>query len=228
MARVKLGSGITSINGSIGGTTYQNSASGTIAKNKGRRTNKSSYQSDKNKSVLSYIQQYWSNMNAADRQQWQDYAVFKPVSQKNNAGRFLNGQQIFALYNYAYFTQFESIINVPVFDTEALTLLTFWIASDGTNVYLKSPTNIDETQYFVIFKISAPTKQSRKRSVGGVKSIYVEFAVSDTVDITAAYTSLFGLVPQVGQYVECEFQIFSATTINWTNRGKIVTEVVTV
>lgn len=223
MARVILGGGISSINGSIGGTTFQSGSSGTIAKNKGHKTKSNSFQSSVNKVNIAYVSQLWSNMSASDREAWNSYAIFKPVTQKNNSGRFLSGQQLFFLYNYAGYYQSEAIINTPSFSTEVITLTSLRIVNDGGTLYINSDVAINEAINFLIAKISSPVKPSQKRSVGGVKQIYCEFSSTTDMNITSQYQSLFGIIPSVGQSVEVEFQMFSSTTENWSNKIKVVT-----
>lgn len=225
MARVTLGGVISSLNGSIGGTTYQAGRSGIVAKNKGYRTQKSSYQSDKAKVALSKISQAWCNLSQSDRDLWNNYAVFKPVSQKNNVGRFLNGQQIFNLYNSAYLLQFDTLVSTPVYDVTPCDFRNVSVVNDGANLNVRLSTSMDEATEFLMFKISAQCKSSQGRAVGGVKSIYCEFGGSYEWDITSDYIAFYGAIPAVGAHVEIEIQFFRADCPNWTNKARVVTTV---
>jgi len=225
MARVTLGGSIASLNGSIGGTTFQNGISGSIAKNKGVKTKSSSTQSAKAKVALSMINQAWSNMSGSDRQLWDDYAIFKPVPQKNNNSRFLDGHQLFTFYNSAYRLQFDTIQNTPAFLTTPPDFRSPSIVNDGSNLYVRLSSSMDEGTEFLMFRISAPCKASQSRSVGGTKFIWLKFEGSYVYDITKDYTSLYGIIPPVGSYVEVEFQYFRSDCPNWTNRVKLVTTV---
>lgn len=222
MARVTLGGGISSINGSIGGTTYQNGASGTIAKNKGVKTKSTSSQAQFSKQVTSVVSQAWGNLSVSSRAQWDAYAIYKPVPQNNNTGRFLTGQQIFNLYNSARYIFDGGIVPTPTFTTNPALDTVITIVSDGSALFLRSSTAYDEADRIGIYKISGTVKVSRNRSVGGVKYIPVTFGGSGEVDITSAYASLYGAIPLTNDYVEMEYQIFNTDNPNWTPKFKKV------
>lgn len=222
MARVTLGGGISSLNGSIGGTTYQNSASGTIAKNKGIKTKSTSSQAQYSKQVTSVVSQAWSDLSAATRDAWDAYAIFKPVPQKHNSGRFLTGQQIFNLYNSAMYMYNGGIISSPIFITTPSLDTTITIHSDGSSLYLRSSTGYDESSYIGIYKLSAQVRGSQSRSVGGVKYMPVIFSGGGESDITNQYVALYGFAPVENEYIEMEYQIFNVANPNWTPKFKKV------
>ena len=215
MARITLGSGISSINGSIGGTTYQSSNAGTIAKNKGARVRRLSAGTGRVSSIITTVQQGWSILSAATRAEWEAYAIFKQVPQKNNPNRYLNGQQLFALYNYSYYFQFGGLATTPNFVTDAIPDNDFTIHFDTGSLYVRSNNSIDEGDFFVNFKISAQLKASRQKSVGGLKQIKCTFGGGTEQDITTAYTQLYGTTPIIGSYVEISTKIFCTTIPTW-------------
>lgn len=218
MARVTLGGGISSINGSIGGSTFQSGNSGTIIKNKGIPTVRHSSQANQSKSIIAHINQMWSDLNTTAKSEWQNFSIYKPTAQKNNPSRFLNGHQCFLLYNYAYFANQGGIIANPTFSTENASFRTFTIHNDTSNLFVRSTTSIDEGDTFLMFKISSQVKNGRVSSVGGVKQIICSFSGTAEFDITAPYQALFGSIPPVGSYVECEFQLFRSDFVNWNNK----------
>lgn len=225
MALITLGSGITGIRGKIGGTVYQGSASGTISKNRGYRPNKSSYQSDKAKTSISVLNQKWSSLSTAEKQLWANFAIFKPTQQHNGTGRFLNGQQCFLLYNYALYTYDGTIVTSPTFDTAHVLNYSFTIVNDGSQLYVRASSSIDEAETLVVFKISCITKNGVKSAKAGVKYIRLFFNGSYEVDITDAYNLLYGQPATIGSYVECEFQIFKVDSVNWLNKYRQIYQV---
>ena len=221
MALITLGNGISNIRGKIGGTVYQHSQAGTISKNRGSRTNKSSYQSDKAKITVAYLNQVWSNMSATDRNQWINFALYKPTPQKNNPSRFLNGQQIFILSNYAQFLQFLTISTTPIFSTTPALSTFITLENIAGALLVNSTFAIDETTDYLILKVSNRMKPTRQRAVGGVKYINTVFANTTSCDITSDYTDLYGAIPSTGEFVEIQYQLFSNVATNWTGRSQL-------
>jgi hypothetical protein len=226
MALISLGSGITSIRGKIGGTVYQGSASGTIAKNRGFRPRKVSMQSAKAKAILSTLAQYWLTMSVSDRGTWNSYAIFKPTLQNNGTGRFLNGQQIFLFYAYAYFLQFDTVPSAPTFTTANFSSTGFVIQNDSGILNFIVSYNIDETTDFIKFKISNSIPPGRNYPIGGLKYIYTLFANTSIYDFSTAYLDLFGRLPAVGEYVFLEAQLFKSVTANWSNITRLKVQVI--
>jgi hypothetical protein len=226
MALITLGSGITGIRGKIGGTVYQGSASGTISKNRGYRAKSQSLQSARAQTILGQCAQYWLTMSDTDRAAWNAYAIFKPTLQKNGTGRFINGQQIFLYYAYRYFLQFASVPSIPTFTTSNFAFSAFNIFNTAGVLEVFADFSIDESAVFCILKLSNSIPVGRNYATGGVKYIFTLFNNSVSTDITQKYTDVFGRVPQVGEYLILEAQLFSATNANWTNvyKAKVIVQ----
>jgi hypothetical protein len=226
MALISLGSGITSIRGKIGGTVYQGSASGTISKNRGYKTKNSSVQAARAMTTLNQLSQYWLTLSTIDRAAWNAYAIYKPTLQKNGTGRFLNGQQLFMYYSFRYFLQFQSIPSAPTFVTNSFPYSTFDIFNTYGALDIFAGFNIDETVSFLNLKISNSIPEGRNYATGGLKYIYTLFNNNTSTDITTKYNDVFGRVPQVGEYLIIEAQLYSATNANWTNvyKAKVIVQ----
>lgn len=220
MALITLGSGITGIRGKIGGTVYQGSASGTISKNRGYRAKSSSIISAKAQTILGQVSQYWLTMSDTDRATWNAYATFKPTLQKNGTGRFLNGQQIFLFYAYKYYLQFASVPSAPTFVTGSIAYSSFDIFNTAGVLEIFAGFQIDESAVFCILKLSNSIPVGRNYATGGVKYIFTNFGNSDSTEITQKYLDTYGRLPQVGEYLILEAQLFSATNANWVNNWK--------
>jgi hypothetical protein len=85
--------------------------------------------------------------------------------------------------------------------------------------------NINEANFFVICKLSAPVKQGSVKSKGGVKYIPTVFSNTTQSDITTEYQRLYGIVPASGTFIEFEHQIFMTNDVNWLPKYKEIAEV---
>jgi len=225
MARIVYGNGISSLSGKVGGTVYSHGLSGAVMKSTPIKRNNSSVHSQYNRLTLSALNQIWSAMSPAARTLWNDYSLFKLVPQKNNPGRFLNGQQIFILYNYARVTVQGAAELVPAFDTSAPALVTADITNTAGVLTVDTSAAVNELIQFLMFRISGRMRPGRKAAPGGLKFIQLVFANSTSCDITTAYELLYGAVPASGDYVEIEYQIFQTSAPNWSTKTRLVTEV---
>jgi len=208
------------IKGKIGGTSFSNSIAGRTMKNGGRRSIGLSYQSSQAKLLLNKISSMWINLTDAERQEWSLMANYKPTSQKRNIGKFINGQQFYIKFQSAHFNQFSSFFGSPILTPYAFTQLTPSLTNVAGTLTLNVTNNINETDEFVIFKISAPVNGSKNSPRGGVKMVRLSFANTSSCDISFLYTSLFGMLPPVGSYVFCEFQSFATQVTDFTSVQK--------
>lgn len=196
--------------------SFSSSVSGKVMKVSGRNRKSSSSQSGIAKSLLSNLQNNWRNITVIQREAWQQYSVFRPVEQRNNPGRYINGQQYYLRYNSALFKQFSVIQNAVSFNTTTPFSTQLGILSAAGVLSVLATDPIDEANDFVMFKISAPMPASRKQPVGGTKQIVLTFGNTNACDITAAYIALFGKIPVAGQSVFIEYTFFKANFIQWS------------
>lgn len=213
------------ISGKIGALSFSTSLSGKTIKVGGRPRTKSSYESDLTKSTMYMLQNEWRNLSSNQRANWATYANFRPVEQNNNPGRFINGQQYFIKYNFAYFYQFGTIITDPVFAVDTPFTDTLEINRGLIESNVISTQNIDETNDFCIFKISGPMSAARNKPPGGVKQIKLTFGNSTSCTITGTVFNLFGANYQVGDTVFIEYTFFKTQFIQWSNTTRIKVEV---
>jgi len=226
MARFQQSPLAPHISGKIGGFSFSTSLSGKTIKVSGKPRNKDSYESDLTKSNMQFLQNSWRNMTNAQREAWNTFANFRPVEQKNNPGRFINGQQYFIKYNFAYYYQFGSIVTTPVFSVDAPFNAELSINRGLIETSVVSDVNIDETTDFCIFKISGVMPPSRKRPTGGVKQIKLIFGNTTSYTITGTLFTLFGTTPQVGDTVYIEYTFYKTNFIQWSAASTLKVEVV--
>jgi len=99
MASIQLGNIVSSIAGSVGGTTFRRTQRGQIMYNKQNRQNKSANSKNSVKNKIGSILQKWGSLEETDRELWNIQASLYP--QKNKFGEvvYFTGRQFFTKLN---------------------------------------------------------------------------------------------------------------------------------
>lgn len=99
MAVIKLGSIVTDIAGSIGGTTFRRTSTGHAVYNKQGRQVKSAFAKASRKNELGNIFSNWYNISESEREQWAINASTYPLKDKFGNTKYLTGRQLFTKLN---------------------------------------------------------------------------------------------------------------------------------
>ena len=99
MAVIKLGSIVTDIAGSIGGTTFRRTSTGHAAYNKQGRQVKSAFAKTSRKNELGNIFSSWYNLTENEREQWALNASVYPLKDKFGNTKYLTGRQLYTKLN---------------------------------------------------------------------------------------------------------------------------------
>lgn len=99
MAVIKLGSIVTDIAGSIGGTTFRRTSTGHAVYNKQGRQVKSAFAKASRKNELGNIFSSWYNLTEMEREQWAKNASTYPLKDKFGNTKYLTGRQLYTKLN---------------------------------------------------------------------------------------------------------------------------------
>ena len=116
MAVIKLGSIVTDIAGSIGGTTFRRTSTGHAAYNKQGRQVKSAFAKASRKNQLGNIFSNWYNLTESEKEQWALNASNYPLKDKFGNTKYLTGRQLYTKLN-AQLLPANVTSNVNKFDT---------------------------------------------------------------------------------------------------------------
>lgn len=100
MARITFGSIITSINGSIGGITYQTNKSGAIARLRPTNPKKPTSKQSSSIAEFSNLGNIWSTITPAQKVLWNDFAEINPKVDRFGALKILTGYNYFISLNF--------------------------------------------------------------------------------------------------------------------------------
>jgi hypothetical protein len=211
MARIIYSGLVTSIRGSIGGTTFQNNAYGFTAKNKPNMIKPNSVPQSLSKIILSKAVKGWSTITDSDRASWNTFADTFPQFAKNNPSSQLSGYAAFVKWHTTFFLGAgvgaayvpEPVTAMPTIDTvifslsrvaSVLTLAYNWTLADGewqVNVYISRP-----------FLASQNFIGTSPRFLISITND------DDSSNIASLYSALFGRLPNAGEVVNVEYELY--------------------
>jgi hypothetical protein len=195
MARVKFGSLVSSIEGQLGGSVFQKNVSGYSVRQQGGTVNRNTFSMNQTRVVNGRLQNAWRSLSQSDQATWQAFANYNPVQQKNNAGKFINGQAAFLRINYYRLFAGFSILTIPIFDFATAAPFTVVYNLGFATLEVQCTGVFDNTTDMNILFATAPLSIGINNPRNFLRQIPIDQDNSNLYDITAAYTSLFGRIP---------------------------------
>lgn len=195
MAKVKLNAIISSINGKIGGTVFQNTAAGLIMKNSPQLPFASSMAQNSVNNYMYRCQYEWQALTSCQRQTWNSFAKFIKKSQHSQKDLFLNGQQLFIQFNFYRFLYGIAVLQNPQFVKDELTPIDGVISLVGAALTFTIDRPIISANEFLILQIT--TKVSPTINNPGSRYRSIIFTTTDAAnwDISIPYSDVYGFVP---------------------------------
>lgn len=160
MAVVTYGALITDLRGSIGGTTFQNNASGAIARSRSYTpVNPSRQQSDRQLAMIQLVA-YWAKLSAANKALWNALAVaHRKINDWGNYAR-LSGYQWFMSYNLNAFTLDQGPWDYPQSYILVDPPAAFNLVADHDHLYLDFGTPVAFPGTYAGIYATVPMRQS--------------------------------------------------------------------
>jgi hypothetical protein len=212
MARVQLSALLNSISGNLSGSTFFRTRHGIVLSNR-RHSSQSprSHHFLKHASLIR-VTSLWFSLSTSVRSQWTQFARFARVRSRPDSPGFLSARQLFVHVNYIRFYQGIPAITAPVF--EAFQLASASISSLVTTATLvitfnRSFVAADEFPILYLSCIKNETS-SPFRSTKHLMLLYP--ANSATFDITSSWSSVYGSLPSVGQFISYRLALASVTS----------------
>jgi hypothetical protein len=194
MAKVTYTGIVESINGSIGGLTFQKNSSGDIVRLRPRSSKSSTYDQQLKQSIHVNLLHLYTALSDANKILWDAFAVSYPKTDKWGNSKILTGQQWFLSINYYQLLINSTTLSEPpayaVPDAiDGLNVLLSYesIILDFTNDKVTTDTNI------MIFA-TQPIVGSIRNSRPYFKYLTTcDFSELGTLDITDLWKAKFGL-----------------------------------
>jgi hypothetical protein len=209
MARVKYGSIVTSLSGSVGTATFQKSASGAILRSKPIPLHSRTEGQLACRSKMQSLQNAWISLTPAARAKWIYFVAFSGQHITRDDNVLISGYNLFLKYQFA-----RLLCNLPLLTSWTYNPLlvfpkSFNLNTVGPTSYIYFNSILDATKYFFILKLSYPHSAAQRYS--SRNSLYMSIPVkSDYLFyITGQYLAGFGILPPVGATLSWSIYWFS-------------------
>lgn len=212
MAVIKLGSIITDIAGSIGGTTFRRTSTGHAVYNKQGRQVKSAFAKASRKNELGNIFSNWYNLSEKEREQWALNASTYPLKDKFGNTKYLTGRQLYTKLN-AQLLPANGTSNVSEFDVYVelapANINSFQISESDLSIYVGGSFSV-QTIYISMYQLR---KGGRVKPHAHFKRTAVKVTTSDNVlDIWNEFQKQFPLAKD-GQTFGFNIQYVNASGV---------------
>jgi hypothetical protein len=159
---------------------------------------------------IRYLQQLWCNSTIGERLQWQSFAAFAKVPQKNNPARFLNGQQLFIQINVNLQTGGKDLMLSPVFVPNTLVPINFTMYDEMGRIYLGSDRNITVADEFVLLFMSPPLSNGIMHTSVNMRSIDMGTLYGlRNYNITGGYVAVYAVSPWITMNILYKYKVVS-------------------
>jgi hypothetical protein len=218
MARIVYSALVSHINGSIAGTTFQRNAYGFTVKKKPTQVFPNTASQQQHKASLQFLAGLWKTMSLTIRNSWDAYALANPVPSRLNPTSFLTGHAQWLRTNLLRSISGDSLLlTTPPNAQDTLNTGTIEVRRVGaTLIYFNDSDSINNNLTVLTFMSSVSPNsraydRSRTRYTGAMNLVAL-----DQIDVTGAYTKVFGGIPTAGQSLFLK-QVY----INLTN-GQVI------
>lgn len=212
MAVIKLGSIVTDIAGSIGGTTFRRTSTGHAVYNKQGKQVKSAFAKASRKNELGNIFSSWYNLTENEREQWALNASVYPLKDKFGNTKYLTGRQLYTKLN-AQLLPAKAKSDVKNFDPfvelAPVNIYGFDINDNALNLY------VDGTfgKQYIFISIYQLRRRGRVKPHAHFKRTAVKVVLSKNyVNIWGEFTRQFPLA-QNGQTFGFNIQFVNASGV---------------
>jgi hypothetical protein len=209
MARVKFGSLVSGLSGSIGGSTFQQSLYGNILRSRPRNNKTNSAAQFKARTYMTQCQAGWKALTPADRVQWDQFIAFSGASINRDRAVLLSGHALYLKYNYARLASGFTLLNSLVYASAPAWPSLNSIRTSAPNIFFYFSANLDTMQIFPTVFLSNRQSEGRSYSPAGLRFM-PGMNTSGTVSyISGSYSPIFGRDLAVGDFVNVKIQFFS-------------------
>lgn len=205
MAIIQLGSIITNIKGSIGGTTFSSSRAGTIAKNRvhGKRAVSQNQANALNFSKI--VTNGWNALTVAQQNEFNSYAIANPFTDRYGITKMLTGYQWYKQLSFAKYYWQGSNLNAPPSYATPLALPSFTVTLNSSQMLFNWSTPINPAQLFLYFYTSPPIKGNAKLSRGAyrltdIRSLNYASSFNFTQAWQQAHGISYGALTGIGKF----------------------------
>jgi len=202
MARIVYSALVTSIRGSIGGTTFQNNAYGFTIKNKPNVIRPNTPNQELRKLALSRAVKSWAGLSDAERSDWNTWAAANPQFAKHNQSSVLSGYAVFtrSMVFLMIGTGLSAVIvTAPSYTIIPLDTVTWTVSDAGQPFTITSDWVIGDGSLQALVYATRQFLGSQT-FIGSAGRFIIELSTTDaTTNIGSEYAAIFGREPALAE-----------------------------
>jgi hypothetical protein len=223
MARVIYSALIEKIQGSIGGTTFQQNAYGFTIKKKPNVVNKRRADQYTTRTLVARVSRAWQNLTDANRTAWDSYAAAFPRQSKNNPASVLSGFNYFqAVTNYRFAAGLAVLASPSLtqFDDD---IDQFEVILSGGVLYISMPAGAQTGAWYGLIYLSQEVPVTVNFVKPRHRFIIASNDFASDVSVSTPYLAKFGALPSLGNFVAAKLVTICTTNgqINTYEFGRV-------
>lgn len=202
MARITYSALVTRINGTIGGTTFQNNKYGFTVKSKPKTVKPNSLLQAEKKVYMSAATKSWKLLTDVQRNDYNTFATTRPQYAKNNPSIQLNGFNIFVKWHALEFLRTGDITailyNIGSGSSTVDTLTALSVVNDGSDLRVYSTWANNTDNHYVLWFVSRPFPDTVNFLGSNVRYMFFTGNANGSDLITTPYKNIWGSLPEIG------------------------------
>lgn len=224
MARVKTSAIISTIQGKLNGSVFQNSQGGLIIRNQGAKINSNTLRSNSHRVGLSAVQGEWQNLTNAQRLLWQTYSLYLNKKQKHSTSLIVSGHQLFIDINTIRYDLSSSnvlfqpyLLSTPILAPLPLPINITAITRFGLSLVVTLDRAVVAASEVLILYLSSSRLPSQMSAYA--KLILMKAPTTDGFNFLCYdyYESVYGRVVDTGEYIQSKIAIYSTASQNYSS-----------
>ena len=222
MARIKYGSLVTEIVGSIGGQTFQKCRGGFIVRNKPRSPFRRSEAQSRGRTAIAQLSQAWRVLTPVNRASWESVAPSWPKTDKFGDPYIMSGYECFIhanLFLVGTPSSYNQVGQLPSVLTPIQSLEVNVSAFGGP--FELSWNGVLNSAELLLVGATAPMSQGRGLRLSEMTILDLFSPVGiPPIDLTSVYVDKFGKKPSIGSKIFVSAQVMN---INTGSRSQLYT-----
>jgi hypothetical protein len=209
MARIKYGSLVSQISGSIGTATFQKSLFGNTLRSKPIPRHSSSPSQLVCRAYMMQVHYAWRALYPVQRDAWNKFISYSGATINRDRAILLSGHSLFIKYNYLRLFCHLTIMTDPVFKVISPWPTLTEIAFDDPYLIAYYDSDVYEDTLALVMAISNTRLPSLSFTWQGLRSFRWDRNSLSTAVFYPPYDTVFGAIPAVSDILHYSFQFFS-------------------
>jgi hypothetical protein len=207
MARIKYGSIISDISGSLGGHTFSKTRSGSIIKTKHIPLLSVTSAQSRTRLIFSRLRQNWFNESDNVKNLYKNFVRVLPRYVRNSKIN-LSAQELYISYNYHRLVNGLSVLQTFTFSVDPLSVINnalhrySYMGQEFFNLNMNSTPDLGYLG--LTLRITPPLAQQNNNNYQRLRFILPSAQLPESVLLIAPYVALFNYVPVIGDIMLVE------------------------